>query len=335
MTRVSWRDPRLSARVTRRWPLAYAEGADAGLDRPRHLRSGSALVRLDHLLVIVQDDVNFLGLLDLRTEDVSAITLPLGPGGRRQFDRLRGNKMDKLDLEAAIRFGARGLLAFGSGSAPGRDVIVRATGIGGVTPEIALIRASALYEGLRAAEEFSGSELNVEGALLLGDHLRLFNRGNGAPRAGNEPVNATCELDWIALQRYLADPSQPPPAPRAVERWSLGEIDGFKLTFTDAAVGPWGVQYLAAAEDCPDAVEDGPVAGMALGLLGADGGRWCPLLGEDGEIVRDKAEGLALDPADPRRGHVVFDLDDPERPTEVAEIALLGPWDKATTQVDT
>lgn len=321
---VSREDPRLGAVIVRRWPLVYAEGADPALDRPDHARSGSALVRVGGLLVIIQDDANFLGLYDPGSGTLSALTLPAGPGGRRQFDKGRGNKMDKLDLEAAIPLGPDGLLAFGSGSAPGRDRVLRLTGLGSPSPTVALIDAGPLYRALGAETGFAGSELNVEGAVARDGRLHLFNRGNGAPRGELGPVDASCSLDLAAFLAWLDDRSLPLPPIQDLRRWDLGAVGGLRLTFTDAAPGPSGLLYLAAAEDSPDAVEDGPVVGVAVGRLEGETGRYALLRDLDGAPVVDKAEGLCPDPADATRAWIVFDLDDPERPTEMAEIRLTG-----------
>ena len=102
MTRrvVARHDPRLIARVVARWPLRYADGADAAVDRPAHVRAGSSLAWVGDRLVVVQDDANFLALVDPRDASVQVTTLPAAAGGTRQFDDGRGNKRLKMDLEA-------------------------------------------------------------------------------------------------------------------------------------------------------------------------------------------------------------------------------------------
>lgn len=317
-------DPTLSATLVRRWPLVYADGPDVALDRAAHVRSGSALVRVGQRIVVVQDDANILAALDIASGRVDPITLPAGPGGKRQFDDAHGNKKDKLDLEAAIPLDDDGLLAFGSGSAPGRDRILRLDGISTDNPEIVMHDAAALYDALRARTDFSGSELNLEGAALRGTRILFLNRGNGAPRGDLRPVNASAWMDGVNLLAWLHDPGRPTPAIEDVRQWSLGEIEGVPLTFTDAAASRRGPLYLAAAEDSPSATEDGPVRGVAVGLLEREGGRHALLRDAAGALVTDKAEGLLLDPDRPGRAWVVFDLDDPERPTEMAELKLAG-----------
>jgi hypothetical protein len=97
MNRVKARlEPSLGARVVKRTPLLYDRGADPALDRPAHVRAGSALVRLDtHTLAVVQDDASFLAVLDgvghaTATLHVRDMPLP-APDGVRLFDDGRGN----------------------------------------------------------------------------------------------------------------------------------------------------------------------------------------------------------------------------------------------------
>jgi hypothetical protein len=100
-----------------------------------------------------------------------------------------------------------------------------------------------------------------------------------------------------------------------------------RLTFTDGAAGPGGsLWFLAAAEASPDAYHDGPVAGVSLGVLQGAEARWTRLRDHAGRPLADKAEGLALDPRDPRRAWVVLDLDRPDAPSELVELALEGDW---------
>jgi hypothetical protein len=330
-------DPRLTARVVRRVAMRYRDGADAALDRPAHVRAASGLAWVGGRLAVIQDDANFVALVDPETGEADAVTLPAGPGGLRRFDDGRGNKDDKLDLEAVTSIeGPDGpfLVALGSGSAPHRECVVVLRGFDGPAVTVTLHRAPAFYARLRAASRFAGSELNVEGALHVGGRLRLFGRGNGAAHDGAEPVDATCEVAWADLLAHLERPeSAPPPSPLHVVQYDLGLLDEVRLAFTDAAsVRPDGagarrVVFTAAAEASPDATRDGVVTGSALGVLeeGADGGaRWTPLLDVDGTPLRAKVEGLALALDDPRRAFVAVDHDDHDRPSELCEVALTG-----------
>jgi hypothetical protein len=321
-------DPSLSARIVRSLPLLYADGADASLDRPAYVRSASGITRVAGAIALVQDDANFVAVVDAATGLARAITLPAGEGGVRQFDDLRGNKRFKLDLESCVAVDDEGgremLLAFGSGSLPARERIVLVRHVDSDNPDARVVDASPLYAGFHGTTEFSGSELNVEGAAILGQTLRLFNRGNGAPRDGLVPVNASCDLDLAALLAWLRDTSSTPPSLRDVVQYDLGAVDGVPLTVTDAAPLGASVLYAAAAEESPDATRDGPVAGCAIGIIAGDSARYCEVEAIDGGPYRGKIEGIL--PLAPGRLLAVVDPDDPRVPSTLLEIAIGGGW---------
>lgn len=327
------RDDRLRARVVWMEPLRYTMGANAELDRPAHVRSGSGLAFVSASdLVVVQDDASFLAWVNGDTGEVRATTLDHAPHGARQFDSGRGNKMDKLDLESCVVVhddGVRRLLAFGSGSAKGRDSIVLVDDLEG-RREARIIDASRLYDAFRAHREFSGSELNVEGVALVGEALRFFQRGNGAATEHSVPVDATVDVSLAALMCFLDAPETAavPPLSNACV-FDLGELNGVRLTFTDAAVRDGLVFFLAAAEASPNAVDDGVVEGVVLGCIDGPRIRWTPIVTKNDAVFRAKAEGLAFDPSDPSRAWVVLDHDDPSRPSELCALTLEGPWPHA------
>lgn len=320
---VSVRDAALSATVLSRRELRYADGADAALDRPGHVRAGSGLAWLGRRIAVIQDDANFVALLDPDGGRVGAWTLPVGAGGQRQFDDRRGNKHFKLDLEACFTAPTASgelLLALGSGSAAPRETVavIDASGAARRHP------AKGLYASLHAAQAFSGGELNVEGAAFIDGVVRLFNRGNGAWRDGMPPRNASCDILWAEFAAYLQDGAAP--ALRNIVEYDLGALDGAPLTFTDASATASGLLYTAAAEASPDAVTDGVITGSAVGVLAGAAGRWIELRDADGGLLAEKVEGIC--PALGRDGiiYVAVDADDPDRPTILCEVALRGPW---------
>lgn len=299
-------DPGLSVRVVATRRLLYADGADARTDRPAHVRAASGLAWWGERLAIAQDDASFIALYDPATRRVDHLDLP-ATGGRRQFDDLHGNKSAKLDLEAIAATPDGGLLAFGSGSKPVRDVVVR---IGPpARPAVEVMRLPGLFGRLRRWKAL-GSELNIEGARVLPDGgARLFQRGNGAGVKVDATVDVRALLDpWTTLGPAV--------------RYDLGHVNGVRLTFTDAAPAPDGhTLYLASAEDSPDAVRDGPVAGSVVGVIDAAGNARCaPLHGSW------KLEGIALDRTRRDRVYLVADPDDPARPAVLITAELRGPW---------
>jgi hypothetical protein len=327
---VARRDPSLRARIVRTVPLVYADGADPARDRSAHVRAGSGLAWIGGALAVMQDDANFLALADPATGLCRAITLPAGEGDLRQFDDERGNKRFKLDLEACVAVpdgrGGETLVGFGSGSSARRERVLLAEGLGDADARIELREASGFYARLREAAEFAGSELNVEGAAWRGGRIVLLNRGNGAPGDDRGPVDALCEVDWPALRAHLGDAAaHPPPSPESIVTYDLGTIDGCPLGFTDAAAFGDALIYTATAEASPNALDDGPVTGSAVGIIGGGEARIAVFEDADGARFDGKVEGVARGMR-PGTLYVVMDRDDPHCPSELCEVAWAGAW---------
>jgi hypothetical protein len=113
-----------------------------------------------------------------------------------------------------------------------------------------------------------------------------------------------------------------PPVLRDARRWDLGSAPGHpgvKLTFTDACAVGDDIVVIAAAEDSPNAVDDGAIVGCAFGVLG---GALAPITDIDGSVFVGKPEGVAIDPLDRAHGWLVVDKDDATAPAELLEIAV-------------
>lgn len=334
------------ATLARPFPLRYARGASFADDHPAFVRAASAIRRWQGRRVIVQDDVNVFALTNapgvlepgaLRAVrspfygarapqparsnapavleagpaaegSLDPLLLPRGDGGLRSFDASRGNKRSKLDLEAALVLPDGRLVAFGSGSLPQRERLVV------VEPgQAPVIRdAHDLYRGLREHAEFAGSELNLEGSIVRSGAIELFQRGNGRASGERAPANA---IGRIALDDFLGwlDRAGPPPALAHVLRVDLGRAHGVALGFTDAALCSDGtIVFLACAEASPDAVADGEVVAMRLGLMAGDRARLIEITDALGQPCRVKLEGIEARDDDADRFDVVADVDDPD-----------------------
>lgn len=329
--RRAFHDPSLAATIVSRRALRYRTVAHPSLDRPLHVRSGSSLTWVGARLGLVQDDANFIALVDPRSGLARSITLPAGEEGARHFDDIRGNKKYKLDLESCCTIEQSGgtmLLALGSGSRKRRRRMVTVQAINARTPRVSLIDAERLYVALEEVEEFAGSDMNIEGALVVQQALRLFSRGNGEAKKGRVPVNATCELALADLLTFLTAPAEAPiPKPTAVTRYELGTLDGLLLGFTDAALVGGVMLYTAAAEASQDASTDGEVSGSVIGVLPKHGDlRYALLTDADGSRCTDKVEGIVGLPGVNDRVYVVIDADDPARPSMLCEVMLGGRW---------
>lgn len=318
-------DASLRAVIEHRAPLIYCEGASAEEDRSAHVRSASGVVRVAGRLFVVQDDANFLAVIDESTGHATPLALPRGVGGRRRFEDALGNKQHKWDLEACVATSDHDgtVFAFGSGSTHAREVIVEARGLLASKLDVRAHQMSALYERLRTLEAFSGSELNVEGAVLIDDTLRLFQRGNGRPTLTQSPINATCDVSWSDLLAHVAG-CGPVPAIENIVQYELGGIGTIPFTFTDATSRPGDIVYTAVAEDSPDTYHDGPVAGACVGFIPFDDGReprWVLLTDPHGEPFIGKPEGIVA-----LREHdaflLVVDHDDPFVPSELLTVAI-------------
>ncbi len=303
-------------------------------------------------LAVVQDDACFVAIINPKTNAVKDIPFE-GVGNLRQFDDSRGNKKSKLDLEAAFglvlpSMGEKEsdelLIALGSGSSPVRERFVLVESPRSpAQAKVSVIQVAELYAAMRANTTFSGSELNIEGAVPIDDDILFFQRGNGAPSATLGPVDATARVARAPLLRRLRSASNADkyePTLENVVVWDLGapstaRSDGasaapaHRLTFTDGALTSKGkTAFLACAEDSPDATKDGPVSAVAIGVLDDRAGvaELGLLLDEDGAPLLDKAEGLAFDPDDSKRAFVVTDRDDPTAPCELLELRLGDAW---------
>jgi hypothetical protein len=321
-------EPRWRARVTKRQPMNYVEGPCSKEDRPPHVRAASGLSRFREYIAVIQDDANWLALIDAEGE-VTAVPLPPSPKGDRVFSKRRGNRGDKYDLEACVTVRSGDgfeLVGFSSGSRSEREWVLRVRERGGDTLELEseFVPAPAFYRSLRERSDFSGAGLNIEGALALDeDTIRLFQRGNSGSCDGLEAVDATADLSWRDLCAHLADPSHvPAPALSRLRSYDLGEHGGVRLTFSDAEhLGNGRVLYSASAED-PETDE---ITGSVLGIIEADGqARWAELLDEQGQPFAGKVEGLTLDVVHPDLIHFVIDDDDEDSPSLLFEARCEG-----------
>lgn len=320
------RNASLRARVVRTLPLRYDDGPDALTGRPGHVRAGSSLVAWSEGLGVVQDDANFLAVVELGGEKgearVRAVALPADATGRRLFDERSGTKAAKMDLEAAVALDGETVALIGSGSTVRRDRIA-VVGKGG---SVRVVDAHALYESFRALKEFSGSELNIEGATRVSDVLRFFNRKNGAPKGQVLPVNASCDVSWPLFLGFLAGKNEAPVPTNAVQ-YDLGQLGGVDLGFTDATTVGGRVFFSGSAENSASATEDGAVTGSVVGFLNADGsgGEWIEVTDATGGAFRGKIEGLVVKD-DLRTAYAVVDCDSYDTPSDLLFLQLDKAW---------
>ena len=277
-------DPALKARILSIDPLPG-------------VRAGSALVLTGGRLLVVQDDALAVAWVDPRTGAIEHRALE-GDGGALA-------KAKKPDFESAFvaADGSITLLGSGSTKARYRAASLDIAGGGGVRFHDCTPLFDAVTAGL-------GGAPNLEGAVRLGDTLHLFHRGaGGEPSAIIEVAAAAIGAERVTLL--------------ALTLWDLGTAAGVPLTFTDAIACGESMVYLAVAEDTPNAVDDGPIVGVSIGVLRGGQARFALLEEVDGTPSLRKVEGIAVDP-ETRTTFLVTDPDDPERPAELCRVELVG-----------
>lgn len=186
-------------------------------------------------------------------------------------DSKHGRKKQKPDLEALTLLPAYGaypqgaLLALGSGSRRNRraGALLGLDAQGAVRGTPHIVDLSPILSPLD--DKFSA--LNIEGAVVSGNELRLFQRGN---KRNSE--NAIIRFQLSTLLDALSSEPAGAIKPSAVNLFDLGQIDGIPFCFTDAAALPNGdMVFTAVAEDTDNSYDDGPCAGAAIGIAGNDG----------------------------------------------------------------
>jgi hypothetical protein len=263
---------------------------------------GSALLEVDGRLLAVHDDAFRVSWIAIPSLAVTPLVLA-GDGARLA-------KADKPDFESALRTADGAIHVLGSGSTAKRCTLARID-----PPSAATLREHPrLYECVRDALE-SDEAPNIEGAVVDGDRLRLFNRAAG--RAPNASVDVPLAVLDGGAPRVLA-----------LATFELGALDGVRLGFTDVvALGARRSAFVAAAEDAPDAIADGRVTGSVVGLLetttAGTSARWTRLLDADGAPSPYKVEGVTID-RDLSGGWLLTDSDDPRVPAELLRIELGG-----------
>jgi hypothetical protein len=284
--------------------------------RPLYLSAASGLVRVNARIYVVADDELHLGVFRLGDSSPGhVIRLFEGALPDSKIER----KKRKPDLEALAflppdeKFPHGALLALGSGSKRNRRLgaLLRLNAGGGVQGVPEVVDLSPVFAPL--AEEFHA--LNIEGAVVSGNELRLFQRGN---RRHHE--NAIIRFSLSAFLGAL-DPTETATAkPLATHRIDLGQVNGIPFSFTDAAALPGGdMVFTAVAEDTDNSFDDGPCVAAAIGVASGDGGlRWLRPLDHPYKVegVDARVDGRVT------RLMLVTDADDAEVPAALFSAAI-------------
>jgi hypothetical protein len=305
------------------------------------VRSASAIAPFGDGWLVAQDDA--IHAAWVRPGTITPIQVIDPVDGVETFSAAAGTKHLKPDFEAACAVPGGEVLLLGSGPSPAR---MRASLVGPGGFVVADLRP--LYLTVAAAFGLREEQLNLEGACLVGGRLRWFQRANLA--AGAATASADVEVSaLLAAVRGEADPKTM--TLHGVRRHDLGVAHGVALAVTDAVTLADGrILVSAAAEDTPNAVDDGPVVASGLALLSQNGehpdnkspggndrggndrgGKGTDDEGTDGAMPvfaeipgAEKVEGLAVQEttADGVRLLAVVDADDYDSPSRRLAIRL-------------
>ena len=286
--------------------------------------AASAIAPLGDGWLIAQDDSTLAAWR--RPGSTTPVRVLPSVEGHDWFSEAAGTKHLKPDFEVACPAevdGAPAVLLLGSGSTPRRmhGVLVR---LRDGQPVVHAGDLHPVYARVAEAIRVPLDQLNLEGASRHGASVRWFHRGLLAAGLPSSSIDLPLEELVAAVLGRAPAAAVTLGRPLAYE---LGEVDGVGLAVTDAVALPDGRLLLsAAAEDSPNAIDDGPVVATALALVdGDDVVAVTPIPEVDGRV--HKVEGLGL--VDLEDGVVrllaVVDDDDPDVPSTELDLRVVLP----------
>jgi hypothetical protein len=201
---------------------------------------------------VIGDDASQCHLYTTDFKLVDTVTIPSMAGLENKNGRVP--KQIKSDLEALVVANEFEVLAFGSGSKPTRETLVRITGAKSpyTVEEFTLKK---FYAALKNLPEMKNAELNIEAAALVGDQLYLFNRPNGL----------MISLHFRDFMRHITEGApQPKPVVSALNLPMSGKV---KAGISGAAFDQeTGRLFLTASLEVTDnSYDDGEILGSYIG----------------------------------------------------------------------
>lgn len=141
-------------------------------------------------------------------------------------------------------------------------------------------------------------DLNIEGAVLFEDKIRLFQRGNG-----KHHQNAIIDMP---LDDFLSDEFKN----LVIRDIKLGTLNAIQLSFTDASFSQGLFWFLAVAENSESTYLDGEYAGAIIGAMDLEGN----IHFEEEIDLPHKPEGLVVRE---KQIFIVTDADDRSKPSKL------------------
>jgi hypothetical protein len=252
--------------------------------------SGSALSLVQEDAFIVGDDSPYLFRLAPPYDTVSQRYLLL-PEFAETARIPKPLKPDWESVAVGPYQGQTHLFVFGSGAkSPERDSLLVLNPLH--PDQQARYSLTALYDRIVPESQGERASLNLEGAVVAGEALFLFNRGD----------NGILRIGWQDFIGFLA--GQMGAQDLKLERFSvsLPQIDGKEARFSDACPIPGenALLFTATVENTANWIDDGEILGSYVGLLSLQDlpagsvSQVTLLLDQDGEPIKDKVESIAV-----------------------------------------
>ncbi len=216
-------------------------------DDPR-ITAASGLVHKENKLYVVSDDE--LGFISLKVDlSEKAVFHQILDGELPENEEERKKK--KPDFECLTLFGDS-LLLISSGSKPHRHQ--------GAIVNLENFRMTPLsFKNVFRELSTLIPELNIEGAVTIGDKVILLQRGNGKMH-----FNAIIELN---LHSFLKDELNQ----LKITTVDLGKMNHTPLGFTDATLHENHICFLSVAESSESTYLDGAFLGACFGIMTIQG----------------------------------------------------------------
>ncbi len=236
--------------------------APISLGREAHISAASGIVKVGHDFIVVADDELHLALFD---------SSGLKPGKLVQIfpgelpAKKKPRKKMKPDLESLVLLpGLKGsqVLVIPSGSKSHRGV-GSLVSLGAETQVDSLrdVDFSELFASLE--DDHAVKSLNIEGAIVEGEYLRLLQRGNSKD---SKNMIIDLRLDMVIHSLIQGKPIHKS-CVSYLQEMQLGSLDGVALSFTDAtALGSGYALFTATAEATDNSYDDAPYSGSIMGL---------------------------------------------------------------------
>ena len=249
--------------------------------------SGSGILYHDDSLILLGDDAAYYAKMAISNQGHVRKSISKNVN----FDRVP--KLIKNDIESAIFANINGqpfVLGFGSGGiSPYRDTLFAMP----LKETATRFKVSLLpiYNAIRKQVGLSESELNIEGAAMLGDQLILFNRGN----------NFAIVFSWPIFSNYIKHPGNTEIPPFKIVKFTLPIFNKFPVGISGACeINDREILFTASLEETTDFINDGVVKGSYIGILKFTTSGEIkltalePLNDVSGNVLADKLESITI-----------------------------------------